>query len=95
MNDIERRSLIRDIQHEMLGFGPLEVLLNDPDVSDIMINGAKQIYIEKNGKLALSDVTFTSASTVEGFARSLPGLDFSTLTGVCIGASTAAAARSG
>ncbi len=46
--------------NEVLGFGPIEVLLADPDVADIMINGYKQVYIEKHGKLALSDVTFTS-----------------------------------
>ena len=46
--------------NEVLGFGPLEALMADPDVSDIMINTAKQVYIEKGGKLLLSDVTFTS-----------------------------------
>lgn len=43
---------------ELLGFGPLEVLLADPDVSDIMINGYQQVYIEKGGRLYLSDVQF-------------------------------------
>jgi pilus assembly protein CpaF len=38
INDLERRSLIRDIQHEMLGFGPLELLMADPTVSDILVN---------------------------------------------------------
>lgn len=47
---------------DLLGFGPLEVLLSDPDVSDIMINGAKQVYIEKRGKIFLSDVQFMSES---------------------------------
>lgn len=45
---------------DILGFGPLEVLIADPDVSDIMVNGPKQIYIEKAGKVLLTDVTFTS-----------------------------------
>ena len=44
----------------MLGFGPLEVLMADPDVSDIMVNTHKQVYIEKQGKILLSDITFTS-----------------------------------
>ncbi len=43
---------------EILGYGPLEHLLRDADVSDIMINTAKRIFIEKNGKIYLTDVTF-------------------------------------
>jgi len=49
-----------DLLNEVLGFGPLEILLSDPDVSDIMINTHKQVFIEKRGKILLSDVTFTS-----------------------------------
>ena len=59
INDIERRSLIRDIQHEMLGFGPLELLMADPTVSDILVNSYQQIYVERRGKLELTSVTFT------------------------------------
>ena len=59
INDIERRSLIRDIQHEMLGFGPLELLMADPTVSDILVNSFEQIYVERKGKLELTNVTFT------------------------------------
>jgi pilus assembly protein CpaF len=43
---------------EVLGFGPLEPLLRDPEVSDIMINTAKQVYIERHGKIYLTDVVF-------------------------------------
>ncbi len=49
-----------DLLNEVLGFGPLEVLMADPEVSDIMINTFKQVYIEKRGKILLSDITFTS-----------------------------------
>jgi pilus assembly protein CpaF len=59
VNDIERRTLIRDIQHEMLGFGPLELLMADPTVSDILVNSYQQIYVERKGKLQLTGVTFT------------------------------------
>ena len=58
INDIERRSLVRDIQYEMLGLGPLEPLLADPGISDILVNSAKQVYIERQGKLELTEVTF-------------------------------------
>ncbi len=44
----------------MLGFGPLEVLIADPDISDIMVNGSKRVFVEKYGKIILTDVTFTS-----------------------------------
>jgi pilus assembly protein CpaF len=59
INDVERRNLIRDIQNEMLGFGPLETLLGDPTVSDILVNTHKQVYVERHGRLELTDVTFT------------------------------------
>ena len=59
INDIERRTLIRDIQHEMLGFGPIELLMADPTVSDILVNSYQQIYVERKGKLELTNVTFT------------------------------------
>ncbi|QAU33451.1 CpaF family protein [Janthinobacterium sp. 17J80-10] len=59
LNDAERRLLIRDIQHEMLGFGPLELLMADPLVSDILVNSHDQIYVERRGKLELTKVTFT------------------------------------
>ena len=41
--------MIRDIQHEMLGFGPLELLMADPTVSDILVNSYRQIYVERKG----------------------------------------------
>ncbi|MFC7517920.1 CpaF family protein [Herbaspirillum sp. GCM10030257] len=59
INDIERHLLVRDIQHEMLGFGPLELLMADPEVSDILINSYRQVYVERKGKLELTQITFT------------------------------------
>ncbi|HXE50754.1 MAG TPA: CpaF family protein [Ramlibacter sp.] len=59
INDAERGTLIRDIQHEMLGFGPLELLMADPAVSDILVNSYRQIYVERKGRLELTSVTFT------------------------------------
>jgi pilus assembly protein CpaF len=59
INDSERGTLIRDIQHEMLGFGPLELLMADPSVSDILVNSYRSIYVERRGKLELTNVTFT------------------------------------
>ena len=58
INDLERRSLVRDIQYEMLGLGPLEPLLADPTVSDILVNNSRQVYVERRGKLEMTNVTF-------------------------------------
>jgi pilus assembly protein CpaF len=58
LNRMERERLIDEILDETLGFGPLEALLKDPTISDILVNGAKCIYIERRGKLEKSDVTF-------------------------------------
>jgi pilus assembly protein CpaF len=59
VNELERLSLIRDIQHEMLGFGPLELLMADPTISDILVNRFNRIYVERRGKLELCTVRFT------------------------------------
>ena len=58
LNFSERQRLAREILDETFGLGPLEVLLADPAISDILINGPKQVYIEKGGKLILTDVKF-------------------------------------
>ncbi|XYJ10786.1 CpaF family protein [Telluria sp. B2] len=58
LNQHERHNLVLDIQHEMLGFGPLEPLLNDPTVSDILVNTANRVYVERRGKLELTEVSF-------------------------------------
>lgn len=56
----ERTQLISEIQHEVMGLGPLEPLLNDPTVNDILVNNAKQVYVERSGKLEHTDVQFQS-----------------------------------
>lgn len=54
----DKDRLIDDLYNEIMGLGPLETLLADKAVSDILINGAKQVFVERSGKLALSPVTF-------------------------------------
>src|SRR5262245_4436012 len=58
LNRMERERLIDEILDETLGFGPLEALLKDPTISDILVNGPKCVYVERRGKLEKSDVTF-------------------------------------
>ena len=56
--DISRERLTEEILHETFGLGPLEPLLNDPTVSDILVNTHKQVYVERFGKLELSNTVF-------------------------------------
>lgn len=62
LNAMERRRLTSDIQDEIMGLGPLEPLLADPTVSDILINGPKQVFVERRGRLELSEVVFSDTA---------------------------------
>ena len=54
----ERKRIIPEVLDEVLGFGPIEPLLKDSTISEIMVNNASQVYIERSGKIELTDVTF-------------------------------------
>lgn len=56
----DRSKVIKEVLEEALGLGPLEDLLADPSVTEIMVNGFRKIFVEKSGKVQLSPVTFTS-----------------------------------
>lgn len=58
LNRMDRERLIEEILDETLGFGPLEPLLKDPTVSEIMVNGPRKIYVERRGKIEKSEVVF-------------------------------------
>jgi pilus assembly protein CpaF len=58
LNAVERERLLTEIQDEVLGLGPLEPFLQDPTVSDILVNTFKRIYVERLGKLELTDARF-------------------------------------
>jgi len=53
-----RNSIFKEILNEMLGYGPLQPLLNDPEITEVMVNGPKNVYIEKKGQLIKSNVAF-------------------------------------
>jgi len=53
-----RRQIFHDILDELTGFGPIQPLLDDPDVSEVMVNGPKKVYVEKGGKLMKSPIAF-------------------------------------
>ena len=58
LSSYERDNLMTDVLNELFGLGPLEALLSDPTVSDILVNRADQIYVERNGRLELTDTVF-------------------------------------
>jgi pilus assembly protein CpaF len=58
LNQRERSQITQDILHEVLGLGPLEPLLADPTVNDILVNGHKQVFVERFGRLELTPVRF-------------------------------------
>lgn len=60
LNLREQRDLVTRLLNDMLGLGPLEPLLADEDITDILVNGKDQVYIERHGKLELTDVVFRS-----------------------------------
>jgi pilus assembly protein CpaF len=54
----ERENIVNDVLHELFGLGPLEALLHDPLISDILVNRYDQVYVERNGRLEPTDVVF-------------------------------------
>src|SRR5215217_4556406 len=58
LNRMERERLIDEVLDETFGFGPLEVLLKDPTISDILINGPHDVFVERRGKLEKTEIKF-------------------------------------
>jgi pilus assembly protein CpaF len=54
----ERETIVSDVLHELFGLGPLEVLLADPTISDILVNRYDQVYVERHGRLEPTDIVF-------------------------------------
>ena len=58
LSAVERERLVGEVRHELFGLGPLEPLLNDPTISDILVNTHSRIYIERGGRLETTNVAF-------------------------------------
>ena len=69
LNINEQRNLTTDIVNDMIGLGPLEVLLQDKTVNDILVNGPGKVYVERGGKLELSKVKFRHDAHVMHIAQ--------------------------
>jgi pilus assembly protein CpaF len=69
LNGREQRQLASDLVHDMLGLGPLEPLLEDETVADILVNGPDAVFIERAGKMVLSEVKFRDATHLAGICQ--------------------------
>ena len=68
-----RDVMVREIMDEIYGFGPLEPLMNDPDVSDVLVNGPDRVFVERNGMLQSTDVSFADDSHLLRLIQRLVG----------------------
>ena len=73
LNAAERKQLIDELVDETLGFGPLEPLLRDPSVADILINGPQMVYVERNGQLEKTDITFYDDDHLVALVQKIAG----------------------
>lgn len=69
LSRLEQDQLVERLLDDMFGLGPIEPLLTDPTINDILINGPKQVYVERAGKLVLTDVTFTDNDQLVNVAQ--------------------------
>ena len=60
LDENERQAIINEVANDVLGYGPLEVLLDDPTVSEIMVNGPNVVYVERSGQLVLTEIKLRS-----------------------------------
>lgn len=58
LNRSDRERLVLDVEHEVFGLGPLEVLMSDPEVSDILVNDHQTVFVERHGKIEETEVRF-------------------------------------
>jgi pilus assembly protein CpaF len=58
--DSLRSQIFRDVIDELIGYGPIQPLLDDPEITEVMVNGPKQVYIEREGKVIKTSITFES-----------------------------------
>lgn len=73
LTQVERERLIEELVDETLGLGPLEPLMRDPTVSDILINGPHQVYVERRGKLELTPIRFRDLNHVIELVQRIAG----------------------
>jgi pilus assembly protein CpaF len=73
LSQAEQEALVNDVLDEVFGLGPLESLLRDPDVSDILINGPKSVFVERFGRLEPTNIKFVDDDHVLGVVQRIAG----------------------
>ena len=69
----DRETMVRELMDEVYGFGPLQPLMDDPEVSDVLVNGAGTVIVERNGLLQKTDVTFADDAHLLQFIQRMVG----------------------
>ncbi len=69
----DRLQLLQEIADDVLGYGPIDPFLNDPDVTEVMVNGPHQVWVERGGRLALTEVRFVDATHLERIIEKIVG----------------------
>ncbi len=69
----DRVALLQEIADDVLGYGPIDPFLSDPDVTEIMVNGPHQVWVEKAGRLSISDTRFVDATHLERIIEKIVG----------------------
>ncbi len=69
----DRVSLLQEIADDVLGYGPIDPFLSDPDITEVMVNGPHQVWVEKAGRLSLSDTRFVDATHLERIIEKIVG----------------------
>jgi pilus assembly protein CpaF len=69
----DRLQLLQEISDDVLGYGPIDPFLADPAVNEVMVNGPHQVWVERNGILALTDTRFVDATHVERIIEKIVG----------------------
>jgi pilus assembly protein CpaF len=71
LSDIEQQLLAGELSQDLLGYGPIEPLLRDDDVTGIMVNAPDSVYVERHGKLELTDIRFRDHDHIAGLGRKI------------------------
>ncbi|RMG32805.1 MAG: CpaF family protein, partial [Planctomycetota bacterium] len=71
--DEHRRVMVRELMDEIYGYGPLQPLMDDPDISDVLVNGPDRVFVERNGVLEPTDITFADEAHLMRLIQRLVG----------------------
>lgn len=73
LSDSDQQRMVRELMDEIYGFGPLQILMDDPEVSDVLVNGANSVFVERNGLLQRTEIRFANDEHLLHFIQRLVG----------------------